>query len=136
MKLKFFLCAALAFASTCANAVEITDAHRQRARKLVEQMTLDEKIRCLGGKTSFSLWGNERLGIPEIWLADGPQGLRNHAPHSTLYPAGILAAATWNRDIAARYGESLGDDARARGVGYSVRSGGEHLSLSPLRTQL
>ncbi len=131
MKLKFFLCAALAFASTCANAVEITDAHRQRARKLVEQMTLDEKIRCLGGKTSFSLWGNERLGIPEIWLADGPQGLRNHAPHSTLYPAGILAAATWNRDIAARYGESLGDDARARGVGILLGPG-VNIYRSPL----
>lgn len=131
MKLKIFLSAVVAIASTCANAVEITDAHRQRARKLVEQMTLDEKIRCLGGKTSFSLWGNERLGIPEIWLADGPQGLRNHAPHSTLYPAGILAAATWNRDIAARYGESLGDDARARGVGILLGPG-VNIYRSPL----
>lgn len=131
MKRRFFLATLLAIASVAANAVVITQEHRERARKLVEQMTLDEKLKCLGGKTSFSLWGNERLGIPEIRLADGPQGLRNHAPHSTLYPAGILAAATWNRDIVNRYGESLGDDSRARGVGILLGPG-VNIYRSPL----
>lgn len=99
-----------------ASAVEITPAHISRARDLVSRMTLDEKIACLSGKTSFSLRENPRLGIPEIWLADGPQGIRNHCKHSTLFPSGIAGASTWNRDAMLRYGQSLADDARARGV--------------------
>ena len=100
-----------------APAVEITEAHKARARELLSQMTLDEKIDYISGETSFSLRPLERLGIPRILLADGPQGIRNHSVHSTLYPSGIALAATWNRDMARRYGASLGDDARARGVG-------------------
>lgn len=112
-------------------AVEISDGDIARAKELVAKMTLDEKIACLSGKTSFSLRENERLGIPEIRLADGPQGLRNHAPHSTLYPCGVLAAATWNRDVVNRYGRSLGDDARARGVGILLGPG-VNIYRSPL----
>lgn len=112
-------------------AAQVTDANIERARGLVSRMTLDEKIDCLSGKTSFSLRENERLGIPSVLLADGPQGVRNHAPHSTLYPCGILLASTWNRDLASRYGASLGDDARARGVGIMLGPG-VNIYRSPL----
>lgn len=128
---KIIVAALVAAAFLSAEAVEIKQEHIDRAQKLVEQMTLDEKLQFLGGKTSFTLWANERLGIPDIRLADGPQGLRNHAPHSTLYPAGILAASTWNRDVVRRYGESLGDDARARGVGILLGPG-VNIYRSPL----
>lgn len=131
MKTKYIVLLAVATSIGTANAVKITDAHRERAHQLVSKMTLDEKLKMLGGKTSFSLWSNERLGIPQILLADGPQGLRNHAPHSTLYPAGILTAATWNRDMARQYGESIGDDARARGVGILLGPG-VNIYRSPL----
>lgn len=113
------------------HGTDITPEHQMRARHMVSQMTLDEKIACLSGKTSFSLRENKRLGIPEIRLADGPQGIRNHAPHSTLYPCGVLATATWNRDIINRYGRSLGDDARARGVGILLGPG-VNIYRSPL----
>lgn len=131
MKIKTIIATVLCICSLGASGVEIADAHRQRARDIVSRMTLDEKIACLSGKTSFSLRENPRLGIPEIRLADGPQGIRNHAPHSTLYPCGILAAATWNRDIVNRYGRSLGDDARARGVGILLGPG-VNIYRSPL----
>lgn len=112
-------------------AQHITPAHMQRARQLTAQMTLREKIDYLGGLTSFSLRGMPRLGIPEILLADGPVGIRNHAPHSTLYPASILTAATWNRGLVNRLGSSLGDDARARGVGILLGPG-VNIYRSPL----
>lgn len=86
----------------------IDDEAVKRAKDLVEQMTLREKIDYLSGETSFSLRAIPRLGIPRILLADGPCGIRNHAPHSTLFPSGILTAATWNRNVAHLLGEGLG----------------------------
>lgn len=103
----------------------------KRAKELVEQMTLREKIDYLSGETSFSLRAIPRLGIPRILLADGPCGIRNHAPHSTLFPSGILTAATWNRNVAHLLGEGLGDDARARGVGILLGPG-VNIYRSPL----
>jgi beta-glucosidase len=73
---------------TCAQT--ITPHAEQRAKDIVSKMTLQEKIEYISGYTSFSLRAIPRLGIPEIKLADGPQGIRNHAPKSTLYPSGIL----------------------------------------------
>ena len=64
-----------------------------------------------------------RLGIPEIKLADGPQGIRNHAPKSTLYPSGILSASTWNRSLLYQLGQGLGQDAKARGVNILLGPG-------------
>ena len=103
--------------------VLVTDSDRQRAKDLVSQMTLEEKLSYLAGETPFSLRPIERLGIPRILLADGPQGIRNHCDHSTLYPSGIAAASTWNRDLLYNYGESLGNDSRARGVGILLGPG-------------
>ena len=103
----------------------------RRAAELVARMTVEEKIAYISGYTSFSLRPMPHLGIPEIRLADGPQGIRNHAPHSTLYPAGILTAATWNRDLVRRLGRSLGRDARARGV-HILLGPGVNIYRSPL----
>lgn len=107
----------IAYAQHIDNDAEI------RATELVSKMTLREKISYLSGATSFSLRAIPRLGIPEILLADGPQGVRNHASHSTLYPCGILTASTWDRSLARKMGEGLGTDARARGVGILLGPG-------------
>lgn len=112
--------ALICFTST---SVVVSENDKARARELVSQMTLEEKISYLSGETPFSLRPIERLGIPRILLADGPQGIRNHCDHSTLYPSGIAAAATWNREVLRRYGASLGEDARARGVGILLGPG-------------
>lgn len=114
-----------------ANAQQITDRDIQRARNLAGRMTLEEKCSYISGLTSFSLRAIPRLGIPEIWLADGPQGIRNHTDHSTLYPSGILSAATWNRPVVEQYGMALGNDARARGIGILLGPG-VNMYRSPL----
>lgn len=116
---------------TALNSQTIDQQAIDRAKALVSQMTLREKIDYLSGETSFSLRAIPRLGIPRILLADGPVGLRNHAPHSTLYPASVLSAATWNRSLLHRLGNSLGDDARARGVGILLGPG-VNITRSPL----
>ena len=93
--------------NTLVVAQEITSEVEQRAREIVSRMTLQEKIEYISGYTSFSLRAIPRLGIPEIKLADGPQGIRNHAPKSTLYPSGILSASTWNRELLYKLGQGL-----------------------------
>ena len=121
----------VALAAVTAKAQTVTPEIEKRAADIVAKMTLEEKVSYLSGATSFSLREIPRVGIPTVLLADGPVGLRNHAPHSTLYPASVLSAATWNRDLLYRLGKSLGDDARARGVGILLGPG-VNIYRSPL----
>ena len=79
-------------ASNAPRKVEIREQDRQRAAELVSRMTLSEKIAYISGLRSFYIRAVERLGIPEIRLADGPQGVRNNT-RSTLYPCGMMTAA-------------------------------------------
>ena len=99
----------------------ISEASKRRAAELVSRMTLEEKLSYIGGVDGFYIREIPRLGIPRIRMADGPQGVRNDTK-STMYPCGMAAAATWNRELAYAYGKSLGRDARARGV---------HIMLGP-----
>lgn len=93
-----------------------------RALELVKRMTLEEKLSYISGYKDFYIRAIPRLGIPEIRMADGPQGVRNNTK-STLYPAGILSASTWNRDLIYDMGRALGMDARARGVNILLGPG-------------
>ena len=106
------------FLSFGAKAQVITDEHVAKAKELVSQMTLDEKISLISGVdcdyTGYTA-AVERLGITPIRMADGPQGVRTK-DGSTFYPANILTAATWNREMAYAEGAGLGIDCRARGI--------------------
>ena len=110
--------------------VYITPQAEQRAKALVSQMTLEEKIDYISGPKSFNIRAVPRLGIPEIRMADGPQGIRNNT-QSTLYPCGILSASTWNRRLVRDLGNGLGQDARARGVSILLGPG-VNIYRSPL----
>lgn len=76
-------------------AQTITPDAKSRAAELVKRMTLEEKIDYIGGYNDFYIRAVPRLGIPEIRMADGPQGVRNDT-RSTMYASGIAAAATWS----------------------------------------
>ena len=81
-----------------AAAQQITEKDKARAEALVGQMTLDEKLDYIGGFNAFYIRAIPRLGIPQIRMADGPQGVRNDT-RSTMYPCGIAAAAAWDRAL-------------------------------------
>jgi beta-glucosidase len=93
-------------------------------------MTLQEKIDYLGGDRDFFIRAIPRLGIPEIKMSDGPAGCRNWGP-STAYPAPIAVAAAFDVDLAARVGQSMGRDCRARGV-HVLLGPGVNIQRSPL----
>lgn len=87
----------------------------ERAEDLLSRMTLEEKIDYIGGYNGFYIRGIERLGLPEIKLTDGPVGTHKDGK-STAYPAGVLTASTWNRELIYELGKQLGRDAKARGT--------------------
>jgi len=112
------------------SAQKITPESINRAKVLVSQMTLKEKIDYVGGYNAFYIRSIPRLGIPEIRMADGPQGVRNNTK-STLYPCGIATTSTWNRQLMNKMGEGLGLDCRARGI-HILLGPGVNIYRSPL----
>lgn len=120
----------LALGTLVLNAQSITQEDKDRAAALVEKMTLEEKIEYIGGYENFYIRGVERLGIPEIRMADGPQGVRNNT-RSTLFACGVASAATWNEDAMREMGVALGQDSRARGV-HILLGPGVNIYRSPL----
>lgn len=127
---KLFVAASMAILSLNVGAQIVTEADVKRAEDLCAQMTLEEKIDYIGGFDGFYIRGIDRLGIPKIRMADGPQGVRNNTK-STFYPCGIGVAATWNRNLANLMGQGMGQDARARGV-HMILGPGVNIYRSPL----
>jgi beta-glucosidase len=93
-----------------------------RARALVRQMTLDEKISLVHGTGFITGDGYTgftpaipRLGIPAFYLADGPNGVGNGATGVTAFPAAINNAASWDTSLLNRYGTVLGAEQAGKG---------------------
>ena len=97
-----------------------------RVQDALARMTLEEKVRLCTAQSKFSSHGVPRLGIPEIWMSDGPHGVREEISWDswnaagftndscTAFPALTCLAATWNPEMAALYGKSVGEEARYR----------------------
>jgi len=97
-----------------------------KIQALLGQLTLEEKIAMVHAQSKFSSPGVPRLGIPEIWMSDGPHGVRpeikwddwGHAgwtnDSTTAFPALTSLAATFNPELASEYGKALGEEARYR----------------------
>jgi beta-glucosidase len=81
----------------------------ERVNDLLSRMTLEEKINLLGG-TGFATKPNERLGIPELRMTDGPLGVRWEK--STAFPSGICLGATWNPALAYNVGAAIGREVK------------------------
>jgi beta-glucosidase len=98
-----------------------TDVERQ-VDAILSKMSLDEKLTIIGGINDFYIQAIPRLGLPALRMSDGPLGVHDYGP-TTAYPAGILLAASWDPELARRVGESMGQDARARGVHFILAPG-------------
>src|SRR3954449_11522594 len=93
-----------------------------RAQKLVEAMTLDEKLAMvhgvglpLTGAGAGSVVGNARLGIPALALSDGPLGPGNGATGVTQWPAATNQAATWDTKLVGEWGKAMGREFWGKG---------------------
>lgn len=117
MKLHIIIATAAFFLSPlfshAQSLVEISAKDMNRAKDLVAQMTLDEKISLISGNSDgMSLRAIPRLGIPALQMHDGPQGI-GQGIKGMFFPCGMLTAATWDRDMAKLVGESLATDFKA-----------------------
>ncbi|WP_303026925.1 glycoside hydrolase family 3 C-terminal domain-containing protein [Duncaniella muris] len=98
----------------------------ERVEDALSRMTLQEKVNMIHAQGKFSSAGVPRLGIPDLWMSDGPHGVRaeinwndwgysNRTNDSiTAFPALTALAATWNPDLSFAYGNALGEEALYR----------------------
>ncbi len=77
--------------------------------EFMDQLTLDEM------NTVISLGGYQTAAIPSIGKVrtndcDGPASINNNFTKvgSIGFPVGVVVAATWNKDLAHRFGDSIG----------------------------
>ena len=94
--------------------------YEERIADLVKRMTLEEKLQMIGGFNEFYIKPLERLNIPLIKMSDGPVGVRNYG-NSTAYPASIALASTWNIDLAYKYGQAIGKEAKAKELEDNIK---------------
>jgi beta-glucosidase len=87
----------------------------QQVEQKLAKLTLEQKIDLIGGVSTWYTHAEPSIGLSPIRMSDGPAGLRSGIP-AIAYPAPIALAATWDSSLATRMGESLGRDARARGI--------------------
>jgi beta-glucosidase len=102
----------------------------QKVDAILNKMTLDQKIDMLGGINGFDVRGYPELGLPLLQTADGPIGVRNDGPATTM-AGGISLASTWDPELAQRVGEQIGRDARAKGKHFLLGPG-VNIYRSPL----
>jgi beta-glucosidase len=97
-----------------------------RVNDLLPRLTLEEKVSLVHADSNFSTAGVPRLGIPKLWMDDGPLGVREEVGEqfkivgrsddfATAMPATLGLAATWNPDLATAYGTVIGQEAVRRG---------------------
>ena len=104
----------------------------ERVNQLINRLTLDEKIDLVSGDLSGKATkGNERVGIPQLKMADGPVGVHWWCDASTAYPATICATSSWDPALVRRLGAGLGRDGRARGI-HILLAPGVNMYRSPL----
>ena len=115
---------------------------REEIRSIISQMTLEEKAGMCSGADFWHLKGIERLGIPSVMVTDGPHGLRkqaeggdhlgiNESEKAVCFPAGCATAASFDRELIKRQGETIGHECQAMNVS-TILGPAMNIKRSPL----
>ena len=106
----------------------------QNTELLLKELTLEEKCALLSGAETFKTRGIPQHGIPQIWLSDGPHGLRKQAGESdhlglnpsvpaTCFPTASAVANSWDAALGEEIGAALGEEAAAQEVSVLLGPG-------------
>lgn len=115
---------------------------REKAKALVEQMTVAEKASLCSGKNFWYLKGIERLELPEIMVTDGPHGLRkqeskadnlglNKSVPAVCFPTASATACSFDRELLKEMGVAMGEECRQEEVAV-ILGPGVNIKRSPL----
>ena len=103
-----------------------TKGIEERIEDILSKMTLEEKVDMIHAQSKFSTKGCPRLGIPELWMNDGPFGVSSEVLYNswtkaettndscTAFPALTVLASSWNMELASQYGQALSEEANYR----------------------
>jgi beta-glucosidase len=108
---------------------------------ILRQLTLEEKVALCSGLDFWRLKGIERLGVPSIFITDGPHGLRKQAENfervdirglpATCFPTASATASSWNRELLFAIGSAIGEECQQEKVAV-VLGPGINIKRSPL----
>lgn len=110
--------------------------------KILSELTLEEKASLCSGLTYWLTKPIDRLGIPSVWMSDGPHGMRKEkqsagtnimqeSETSTCFPTAVTTASSWNEELLEKVGETIADEAKALKV-TTVLGPGINIKRSPL----
>ena len=111
-------------------------------KKLVSEMTLEEKASLCGGADFWHTKAVERLGIPRFMMSDGPHGLRkqdeeadhlgvNDSIKAVCFPAACATASSFDTEMIGKMGEAIGDECQAENLSI-VLGPAVNIKRSPL----
>ena len=110
--------------------------------KILQQMTLEDKIALCSGENFWETEKYEKYGIPSLFMCDGPHGLRkqenvadmlgvNESRKATCFPAEVTTAGSWDPELLTEIGAAISQEAKEQGVGL-VLGPGANLKRNPL----
>lgn len=111
-------------------------------KKIIEKMTLEEKIAFCSGKSFWETKDFPKYNIPSLLMSDGPHGLRkqvdkgdhlglNKSIATTCFPTASAVAATWDVSLMREIGEALGEEAVKEDVNI-ILGPGVNMKRNPL----
>jgi beta-glucosidase-like glycosyl hydrolase len=140
-KIYLIVCLAVLSSQTNIFAQQIR-LNKNNIDEVITAMTLEEKVRMVIGcgmsmdndakfpGTAGRTYDIPRLGIPSVYMADGPHRLAmsvrrefdSQFYYTTEFPSGTTVAATFNPDAAYRVGKTLGTEVKDYGMDILLAS--------------
>lgn len=91
-----------------------------RLRVLLGQLSLDDKVRLVSGRDFWTTTPLPQIGLRAMVLSDGPSGVRgpvwDERQPSLNLPSATALAASWDPELASRYGAVAASEALRKGV--------------------
>lgn len=93
-------------------------------KKIISEMTTEEKAILLTGATSMTTAEIERLGIESRRLADGTAGVRAEPEDNcVLFPAVSCVGSSWDKQAARKLGRAMGKECAHHGISMILGPG-------------
>lgn len=126
--------ALMACSAALAQPVMSYEEAEAKANEILKSLTLEEKLSMTQGHNRFFFPGVPEKGMPYIYTTDASMGVKNKqhmhdaseiilAERTTQFPAFIMLAATFNPDLAYKYGHAVGEEAHMAGAGVILGPG-------------